>query len=67
MRVGASWSDTAILDLSSKGLLLHSPNAPPRGSYVEVRRGQHVIIARVVWTCGGHVGLRSQDNVLIET
>jgi hypothetical protein len=66
MRVGGAWTDAAILNLSSRGLLLHSAAGPPHGSYVEVRRGQHVIIARVMWISGDRFGVFSQDRLPVE-
>lgn len=67
MRCGATWRDASILNISSRGLGLHAPAPPERGSYVEVRRGAHVIIARVVWVNGSRFGLHTQDAVPIES
>ena len=61
MRVGSAWHDTCILDLSSRGLMIQSSDPPPGGSYLELRRGRHVIIARVMWSHGRRSGLRAQD------
>ena len=63
MRVGASWSDAHILNLSSRGLLVKASNPPPKGSYLEMRRGPHIIVARVVWAEGDRAGLRAQDRI----
>lgn len=41
MRVGPSWSDALILNLSSKGLMVRSDRPPSRGSYLEIRRGPY--------------------------
>ena len=61
MRIGAAWRDACILDLSSRGLMIQS-NEPPRGgSYIEIRRGRHVIVARVMWTQDSRCGLLTQD------
>ena len=61
MRVGATWRDACILDLSSRGMMIQASDPPPGGSYLELRRGRHVIVARVVWSHGPRAGLRSQD------
>jgi hypothetical protein len=61
MRVGASWRDACILDLSSRGLMIQASDPLPGGSYLELRRGRHVIIARVMWTRDHRAGLRAQD------
>jgi hypothetical protein len=66
LRVGARWSDACILNVSSKGLLIRSAEAVDRGSYVELRRADNVIIARVVWRSGSRLGLRAQDRVPVE-
>lgn len=66
MRSGARWGDVAILDISSRGMLIHAPETPPRGAYLEVRRGSHAIIARVVWTNDQRFGVCTQDRLSIE-
>jgi hypothetical protein len=54
------------LNISSRGLMIHSGRAAPKGSTVELRRGEYVIIARVVWRDGGRVGLRSDERLPVE-
>jgi len=66
MRVGPAWNDVCILDISSRGLALQTADPPPRGSYLEVRRGRHVIVARVVWSGQQRVGVLSQDPLAID-
>lgn len=66
MRVGASWGDVSILNISSRGLMIHSAQPPPQGAYLEVRRGRHAIVARVVWTREQRFGVRTQDQLSIE-
>jgi hypothetical protein len=61
MRIGAAWRDTRILDLSSRGLMIQASEPVRGGSYVEIRRGRHVIIARVMWTRDRRCGLLTQD------
>jgi hypothetical protein len=39
IRHGLKWDDIRILNVSSRGLCLHSRDAPPRGIYVKLRRG----------------------------
>jgi hypothetical protein len=63
MRAGASWSDACILNVSSRGMLVKSSNMPQRGSYLEIRRGAYVIVARVVWANAGRFGVQTQDLV----
>lgn len=66
LRHGSSWSDACILNVSSRGLMIHTGRPIPRGAEVEVRRGDHVIVARVVWRDGGRAGLRAEDRVPVE-
>lgn len=66
MRVGARWGDVRILNISSRGLLIQSPEPPPRGSYLEVRRGRHTIVARVVWASDQRFGVQTQDLLSVD-
>ena len=66
LRMGARWSDACILNVSSRGVLIHTPEPPQRGSYVELRREDKVIIGRVMWANGSRAGLRAQDRVPVE-
>jgi hypothetical protein len=66
MRSGASWSDACILNLSSRGMLVKAPVSPTRGSYLEIRRGAYVIVARVVWSDADRFGVQTQDPVPAE-
>ena len=66
LRMGASWSDACILNVSSRGVLIHAPQPPQRGSYVELRRGDQVIIGRVMWCKGSRAGVRAQDRLQVE-
>jgi len=66
LRHGASWSDTCILNLSSRGMMIHTSRPISRGTEVEIRRGDHVIIARVAWRDGARAGLQADDRVPVE-
>lgn len=61
LRHGVSWRDVSILNISTRGLLLHTAAPPMRGTYVEVHRGGQAIIARVVWTRDQRFGVQTQD------
>lgn len=67
MRDGDGWCDANILNLSSRGLALHSVRLPSRGTYVEVRRGSHVIVGRVIWARAGRFGLCVQDRLEVDS
>lgn len=63
LRHGNSWSDTCILNVSSHGLMIHTGRPISRGTQVEIRRGGHIIVARVVWRDDGRAGLCSEEGV----
>src|SRR4051794_14708998 len=63
MRHGLSWSDACILNISSRGLMIQSGRAAPQGSVIELRRGDHVIPARVMWSEGSRTGLQVDDRL----
>jgi hypothetical protein len=66
MRSGVSWHDVCILNLSVHGVGIQAAEPPARGTYVEIRRGSQVIVARVAWAKGHRAGLRSQDAIFIQ-
>lgn len=65
MRLEGGFSDVRIRDISSKGLLLEAEQAPRRGSYLEIHRGRHVIVARVVWSNAKRFGVLAQGRMNI--
>lgn len=66
LKQDAGWSDICIRDISPKGLLVQGTSPPSRGSYVEIRRGAHVIIAKVAWAKDQQFGLTTQDVVPVD-
>lgn len=64
MKDHRGWHDVRILNISSQGLMARSPAAPARGAYLELRRGGHVIVARVVWSNGQQFGVQSQARLV---
>ena len=66
MRDDHRWSDVCIRNISEHGLLIAAPNPPVRGSYVEIRRGTQIIVARSMWADGQYYGLRSQEVLPVE-
>lgn len=63
MRIDGDWFDVSIRNLSSRGLMAKTNAAVSHRSYVELHRGDHTVIGRVVWTRGEHFGLRTQDRI----
>lgn len=66
MRVGASWAQVCILNVSERGIGMQAAAPPVRGTYVEVRRGHQVMIGRVAWTRGHRFGMRAQDRIVVD-
>lgn len=66
LRHERGWSDARILNMSSRGLLVRATGAPARGSYVEICRGTHRIVARVVWADQDRFGARAQDAIALD-
>ena len=46
--------------------MIHTGRPITRGAEVELRRGDHVIVARVMWREGGRAGLRTEERLPIE-
>ena len=66
LRWGAYWGDACILNISSQGLMIQTGRVAPEGSIVELHRGDHVILARVVWRDGLKAGLRTEDRLPVD-
>lgn len=67
MRSGAAWSDACILNVSSRGLMINAPSvASLEGSRIEVRHGDHMIVATVMWSNGTRAGLQSESWIPVD-
>lgn len=66
MLADASWSDACILNISSRGLMIHSGRSVREGSTIEIRRGAHVIVAKVMWRDGSRAGLQADDRLPVD-
>ena len=66
VRSGAGWNDACILNVSSRGLLIYANCATRPGRYVELHRGEQVIVAKVVWRNNQRMGLFSNDRLPVE-
>lgn len=66
MRSVSGWSDACILNVSRRGLLIYSAGSADPGSFVEIRRGGQLVVARVVWRRNQRIGLHSPDPVRVE-
>lgn len=64
--MGALWTDACILNISSRGLMIQATRAANEGSIIELYRGDHMIVARVVWRSGMKAGLQAEERVPVE-
>jgi hypothetical protein len=60
MRSGGAWTDVCIRNLSSRGMLLQTANPPDPGTYVEILRGDQIVIGRAIWAGEHRFGVRTQ-------
>jgi hypothetical protein len=67
LRCGVQWRDALIVNISSRGAGLSAGSPPDPGSYVEIRRGAYLIVARVIWVNGVRFGVRTQDCVPVDS
>ncbi len=60
LNIDGQWQDATITNVSAKGLMVKCPTPPARGAYVEMRRGENIVIAQVRWSDGPCFGALSQ-------
>lgn len=63
MNAGGGELPVMILNVSQRGVLVSSNTPPPRGHYVEIRKGGVVIVGRVAWSGKQAFGVRTQDDI----
>jgi hypothetical protein len=63
MRIDSDWVDVSIRNLSARGLMAKTNANVAQRTYVELHRGDQIIVGRIVWTRDGHFGLRAQDRI----
>jgi hypothetical protein len=63
MRHDSGWTDLTICNLSAHGLMAKCAKPPPRGTFVEVRRGTVCIVGQVRWAYAGRLGIRTQERI----
>lgn len=66
IRVGAKWGDARILNISSRGMLIHAGQVAPKGHEIELWRGDLRIVARVVWRNGSQAGVVSEERLPVD-
>ena len=60
------WGDACIHNISSRGMMIASDATLSPGDYIDVRRGQQVVIGRIVWRRERFSGVRTQDVISID-
>lgn len=63
MRRDSGWSDVTICNLSSRGLMGRCEQAPPRGAFIELRRGTTCIVGQVRWSHGTFFGVQARERI----
>jgi hypothetical protein len=63
MRSDGAPADVCIRDISARGLMVQSAEAPERGAFVEIVAAHRTIIGRVVWRKERRFGLRTRDRL----
>ena len=66
LRTASGWGNACILNISSRGMLVHAGRPVARGSRVELRNGPYAIVARVVWQRGNQFGARAEERIPVE-
>ncbi|NYT40218.1 PilZ domain-containing protein [Sphingomonas sp. R-74633] len=65
MRAGGPLTDVCIRNVSKNGMMLQAPEAPERGTFVEVRLPEDVVVGQVVWSSDRRFGIKTRDRVPI--
>ena len=63
IKTGANWADGRILNISSRGMLLHHSRPITIGSQIEVRNDGRAVNATVVWREGFRAGLNCAQRI----
>lgn len=63
LRHQGGWTDAKIRNVSTRGMLLHTGTPLPRGTYLEIARGQLRWAGCVMWSRDGLCGVRTRERV----
>jgi hypothetical protein len=63
LKHGLTWSDVMVRNISRRGLMVELSNPPASGTFVELRRGNSVVIGQVRWVQDNRCGLLTQDRI----
>lgn len=59
VRDGTGWADACILNISSRGLLIHARCSAPPGSQIKLKRGGYLLVGKVIWRSRERIGVCS--------
>lgn len=63
LRTDDGWIDATVRNVSNRGMLLHTPQPLRRNQFVEIARGRHRVVGRIVWSEEGASGLHAREQV----
>lgn len=66
VRATCGWTDASILNISTRGLMIHANAGALRSDKIELWHGEHVIVASVVWRKGTRAGLRTDQRIPVD-
>ena len=66
LRRPRGWCDATILNISSRGLQIQTSWPLDEGSWIELRRGNNVIRAKVIWSQGVRAGLQADELIAVD-
>ena len=65
-RTPTGWNDACILNISSRGLLIHAGCPVSEGVTIQLHHGGHLISGRVVWRRGSRIGLCVDEKLPVD-
>jgi len=63
--LGPHWADGKVLNISTRGMLIHCAKPLPLGATVQIRQGSQSVSAEVVWREGDRSGVQCQSGIAI--
>lgn len=63
VRTDDGWVDATVRNVSNRGMMLHSLQPLRRNQFVEITRGRHRVVGRIVWSNATVCGLHSRESV----
>jgi hypothetical protein len=63
VRTNDGWIDAVVRNVSDRGMMLHSLEPLRRNQFVEITRGRHRLVGRIVWNSETASGLHAREPV----